>query len=320
MTTAGKSLRNNDLDIVTIGHTSIDNIEIGGESKRQLGGAAVYSAMAAKVFGKTGIVSRVGMDFPPSFLKILTETGISTTGIRKINGNSTFFSIEYNGSGSANYKGFKLNAGRNISAEDIPISFLNAKGFHIAPMNPGKQRRIVDFLRAHSYGVVSLNTYMGYAHQHKKALLELMDIVDIFTINDEEAMLLADSKSFEHALEKIKKVPHNLVIITMGVYGSIVLSDSEINFFPSVYQERVVDLTGCGDSFAGSFLASYLKTNDPHKSANIANSVASLNATDWNYQALKPLEFRSLEKFQLFITSRQRRLTKQQKMLEAFFK
>ncbi|RMF90832.1 MAG: carbohydrate kinase family protein [Methanobacteriota archaeon] len=307
-------------EIVTIGHTSIDSVEIGGKTTRQLGGAAVYSAMAAKTFGKTGIVSRVGRDFPPSFLKILTEAGISTTGIRKLNGKSTLFEIEYDEDGAAHYRGFKLNAGRQIQARDIPLSFLNAKGFHIAPMNPGKQRRIVDFLREKTYAIVSLNTYMGYARQYKKALLDLMPMVDIFTMNDDEAMVLSDKRTFEHALKKLKKTLHNHIIITMGVFGSIVLSEGEINFFPAVYQERVVDLTGCGDAFAGSFLAAYVKTGDPYKAANIANSVAGLNATGWNYQALKPLEFKSLERFQLYITSRQRRLKKKQKMLEAFFK
>jgi sugar/nucleoside kinase (ribokinase family) len=186
-------------------------------------------------------------------------------------------------------------------------------------MNPKKQRRIVDFLRENTYAVVSLNTYMGYVKKYKKGLLDLMGIVDIFTINDDEAMKLTDSKTLEHAINKIKKKEHNLVIITMGVYGSIVLDDREINFFPSVYQEKTVDLTGCGDAFAGSYLASYLKTNDPYKAANIANGVASLNSTEWNFQALKPREFKSLERFQLFITSRQRRLKKKQKMLESYF-
>ncbi|MFQ5800528.1 MAG: carbohydrate kinase family protein [Candidatus Hydrothermarchaeales archaeon] len=308
------------LDIVTIGHTSVDRVEIEGEAKLQLGGAAVYSAMAAKIFGRAGVVSRVGMDFPPTFLKILSEAGIDTIGIKKINGKSTLFSIEYDDLGAAHYKEFKLNAGRNIAPKDIPLSFLNSRGFHIAPMNPNKQRRLVDHLRENSFAVVSLNTYMGYVNQYKKALLNLMGMVDIFTINDDEAMGLTDSRSLEHALNALKKLKHNLVLVTMGVYGSIVLAEREINFFPSVFQEKTVDLTGCGDAFAGSFLASYLKTDDPHKAANIANSVASINATGWNFQALKPLEFKSLEKFQLYIASRQRRLKKKQKMLEAFFK
>ncbi len=308
------------LDIITIGHTSIDRVAIDGKVQKQLGGAAVYSAMAAKTFGKTGIVSRVGRDFPPSFLKILSEAGISTTGIRKINGKSTLFEIEYDERGAADYKGFKLNAGRNIQAKDIPLSFLGARGFHIAPMNPGKQRRIVDFLRENTYAVVSLNTYMGYVKQYKKELQNLLGAVDIFTINDDEAMILTDSKTYEQALKRLKKLKPNMVIVTMGVYGSIIITEKELNFFPSVFQEKVVDLTGCGDAFAGSFLAAHIKTDDPYKATNIANSVASLNATGWNFQALKHLEFKSLEKFQLFITSRQRRLKKKQKMLEAFFK
>jgi len=308
------------LDVVTLGHTSIDNVIIAGQDKKQLGGAAVYSAMAAKVFGKTGVVSRVGRDFPPSFLKVLTEAKIATTGIRKLNGKSTFFSIRYDDGGGAEYLDFKLNAGRNIQAKDIPLSFLNSKGFHIAPMNPRKQRRIVDFLRDKTYAVVSLNTYMGYANSYKKILLELMERVDIFTINDDEAMKLTDSKTLEHALKKLKKINHHIIIVTMGGYGSVVLADGEINFFPAVFQEAPVDFTGCGDAFAGSFLSAYLKTNDSSKAANIANSVASLNSTGWNFEPLRGLEFKSLEKFQLFTTSRQRRLKKKQKMLESYYR
>jgi len=306
-------------DLVTIGHTSIDQVEIGGVAKKQLGGAAVYSAMAAKVFARTGIVSRVGRDFPPSFLKILTEANISTTGIRKLEGKSTFFDIVYDDDCAAHYKDFKLNAGRNIAASDIPRSFLKAKGFHIAPMNPGKQRRIVDFLREKTFAVVSLNTYMGYAEKYKKALIELMGMVDIFTINDDEAIKLMDARNLEESLKKLKKTPHNLVIVTLGVFGSVAVSGGEINFFPGVYQESPVDFTGCGDSFAGSYLASYLKSGDPYKAANIANGVASLNATDWNFQPLKPREFKSIEAFQLFIASRQCRLKKKQKMLESYY-
>jgi len=305
--------------LVTIGHTSIDTIEVGRRAKKQLGGAAVYSAMAAKIFSSAGIVSRVGSDFPPSFLKILSQARINTAGIRRMKGRSTSFAIAYDERGRAHYKGFKLNSGRSISEKDIPLSFHTAKGFHIAPMNPGKQQRIMEYLRENTYAVVSVNTYQGYVKQHRKRLLKLMAGADIFSVNDDEAMMLTEARSFEHALKRLRKHEHNLVLVTMGVYGCIVLENGEINFFPSVFQEKVVDLTGCGDSFAGSFLASYLKTSNPHKAANIANSVASLNATAWNFEALRPLEFKSLERFQLYITSHQRRLKKKQRMLEAFY-
>jgi len=307
------------MDVVTIGHASIDKIEMCGEGKEQLGGAAVYSAMAAKIFCGTGIVSRVGRDFPSKFLKILKDANIATVGLKKLNGRSTFFSIKYDENGFADYNDFKLNVGRGINPRDIPLSFLRARAFHIAPMNPDKQLKFINFLRENSYGLISLNTYMGYVLNYKKELVELIDKVDIFTINDDEAMTLTDTKSLEHALNALKRLQHELVVVTMGVYGSIIIQNGEINFFPSLYQPEVVDLTGCGDAFAGAFLSSYLKTDDALKAANIANSVASITATDWNFNALRSLEFKNLEKFQEFVVSRQRRLKKRQRTLEYFF-
>jgi sugar/nucleoside kinase (ribokinase family) len=306
------------MDIVTIGHASIDRVRMDGKRKVQLGGAAVYSAMAAKIFSRTGIVSRVGADFPVEFRSILKKAKIDTTGLKKVGEKSTYFSIEYDDSGHARYSDYALNAGIHIRPTDIPQRYMGARIFHLAPMAASKQEAFMNFLRNKTDALISLNTHIGYFLKYRKEILELISKADIFTINDEEAMRLTNTKSLERALTALKKVPHNQMIVTMGVYGSIVIEE-EINFFPSLYQPKIVDLTGCGDAFAGSFVSSYLKTGDALKSANIANSVASIVATDWNFQAIKNLRFKSLENFQEFVVSRQRRLSKNQRSIDHFF-
>ena len=128
------------MDVVTLGHVSIDQVTTKEGEKRQLGGAAVYSAMAAKVFGKSGIVSRVGMDFPPRNYKIIRDAGISTAGIKRKKGKSTHFSIKYDENGSATYGEYKVGVGAHISPKDIPPQYMKAKAFHIAPTAPKKQK------------------------------------------------------------------------------------------------------------------------------------------------------------------------------------
>ncbi len=83
------------MDVVTVGHTSADRVTIGGKKNIQLGGAAVYSAMASKIFNDTGIVSRVGEDFNPNFERILNRAEIDTRGLKKVAGKSSYFSIDY---------------------------------------------------------------------------------------------------------------------------------------------------------------------------------------------------------------------------------
>lgn len=308
------------MDVATLGHVSIDKVTNEEGEKKQLGGAAVYSAMAAKIFGKTGIVSRVGMDFPPRNYKILTDAGISTGGIKRVKGKSTRFSLSYDKHGNATYSDYKVGVGAHISPKDIPPAYMKAKAFHLTPTAPKKQRRIVDHLRENYYGVVSLNTHIGYFKKYRKDLIKLIEHVDIFTLNDEEATFLTGKKHFEQSLKLFKKIKHNIVIITLGVIGSAIIENGEVNFFPSVVQPKIVDLTGCGDAFAGAFVASYLKTENSIKSANIANSIASIAATDWNFNALQNLRYKSLEKFQLFVIARQRQLAKNQRNIEYFLR
>ncbi|MFQ5976143.1 MAG: carbohydrate kinase family protein [Candidatus Hydrothermarchaeales archaeon] len=308
------------MDVATLGHVSIDTVRTDEGEKNQLGGAAVYSAMASKVFGKTGIVSRVGMDFPPKNYKVLKDAGIITSGIKRIRGKSTRFTITYDKQGNANYGDYKVGVGAHIRPKDIPPDYMKAKAFHIAPTAPSKQKRVIKHLRKNFYGIVSLNTHIGYFKKYRKSLSDLIKDVDIFTLNDEEATFLTGSRRFEQSLRQFKKIKHNIVIITLGVIGSAIIENDEVNFFPSVVQPKIVDLTGCGDAFAGAFVASYLKTQNSTKSANIANSIASIAATDWNFSALKNMKYKNLEKFQLFVIARQRQLAKNQRNIEHFLR
>lgn len=306
------------MEVVAIGHASIDLVRAGNTWKKQLGGAAVYAAMAAKIFSGTGVVSRVGMDFPPEFYSILREAGVDTYGLRKVRGKSTTFSIEYDSTGAASYGAYDLNVGVHIRPKDIPRSYLRAEGFHLAPMAASKQGRFVEFLRKKTAGKISMNTHIGYFQRYRKEILKLIPKVDVFTLNDEEAKALIGKKSLNHALNAFKKRRHNLVIITTGPGVSIILNTGETSISHSQYQARVVDPTGCGDAYAGAFMSSYIRSGDPIKSANIASSVASIAATDWNLQAIKNLRFTSLSAFQEYVVARQRKLTKKQRSLEHY--
>ncbi len=307
------------MEVITVGHASVDRVIIKGREKLQLGGAAIYSAMAAKIFSETGVVSRVGEDFPMKFFTTLRNCKIDTRGIKKVKGKSTFFEIEYDEDEVAHYKQYKLNVGVFLRPEDIPKCYLKAKAFHLAPMAASKQRKFIDFIRENTDAILSLNTHVGFLPKYRKELLNIIPLVDIFTLNEEEAMKLTNTKRLEYAVKILKKIKHKLIIVTLGVIGSVVI-DRDVTFFPSVYQPKTVDLTGCGDAFAGAFVSSYIKTKDALKAANIANSVAGIVASAWNFRGIKNLRFSSLDKFHEYIFSRQRKLRKMQFSIDSFIR
>ena len=81
-------------DIVTIGHFAIDYIVSSkiGQSKPTLGGPPTYTSLAARKLGaKVSAVSKIGDDFPVSYVKYLENRNIDLSGLKKIAGLDVFY-------------------------------------------------------------------------------------------------------------------------------------------------------------------------------------------------------------------------------------
>ena len=77
-----------------------------------------------------------------------------------------------------------------------------------------------------------------------------------------------------------------VVVLKMGEAGSWVATDTQRCHIP-VHRIDVVDATGAGDTFCGSFLARILKGDDPHRAARYASVAAALKCT--GYGAVAPI-------------------------------
>ncbi len=64
-------------------------------------------------------------------------------------------------------------------------------------------------------------------------------------------------------------------IVTLGEKGAIVATKDR-KFRVPAFPVRVKDCTGAGDAYSAGFLAEYLRTKDPYKSALFAVATASL--------------------------------------------
>lgn len=64
-------------------------------------------------------------------------------------------------------------------------------------------------------------------------------------------------------------------IVTLGKKGAI-LTTKDKNFRVPAFATRVKDCTGAGDAYSAGFLAEYLRTKEPYKSALFAAATASL--------------------------------------------
>ena len=77
--------------------------------------------------------------------------------------------------------------------------------------------------------------------------------VDILFANEEEIMSLYQVDTFEQAMDEVMS-QCDIVALTRGDKGSVVLADFDITEVPAESVSKVVDTTGAGDQYAAGFL------------------------------------------------------------------
>jgi len=113
-----------------------------------------------------------------------------------------------------------------------------------------------------------------YSHP-KEDITECLRNTDILFLNQNETDFL-ERLLKKKANDIIKEFDIKLLIKTLGEAGSQLITDKETINVPPCKPQKVLDTSGAGDAFAGSFTANYLKTKDLLYSGKVASAVASL--------------------------------------------
>ncbi len=87
-------------------------------------------------------------------------------------------------------------------------------------------------------------------------------MVDVLSINDEEARQLSGEYSLVKASKKIMAMGPKYLIIKKGEHGALLFHKNQVFFAPALPLEEVFDPTGAGDTFAGGFIGYLASTND----------------------------------------------------------
>jgi sugar/nucleoside kinase (ribokinase family) len=104
-----------------------------------------------------------------------------------------------------------------------------------------------------------MNFWMDIALAELKQTIEM---VDVLTINDEEARQLSGEYSLVKAARVIMAMGPKFLIIKKGEHGALLFHKDEIFFAPALPLEEVFDPTGAGDTFAGGFIGHLAATDD----------------------------------------------------------
>src|SRR3954471_8472325 len=78
--------------LTAVGSIAFDSVRTPfGERDRMLGGSAVHFALAARFFTDVRVVGPVGDDFGDEEIRVLSDRGVDTEDIERIEGGETFF-------------------------------------------------------------------------------------------------------------------------------------------------------------------------------------------------------------------------------------
>lgn len=267
--------------LVIGGSLAFDAIETPfGKKDKIIGGATPYIALSAGYFGaKSHIISVVGGDFTESYFEILHKKGIDTSGVKVDKDNKTMFwaGVYNKDMNQRTTLKTELNCFEKFSPI-VPDNYQDADVLMLGNITPKIQQSIINQMKKRPKLIVmdTMNFWMDTALED---LEETIKMVDVMTINDEEARQLSGEFVLLKAAKKILARGLKYLIIKKGENGALLFSnDGGIFFAPALILDSVVDPTGAGDSFAGGFsgyIAAKGKTDfETVKAAVIAGSVA----------------------------------------------
>lgn len=262
------------MSLVVIGTVAFDAIETPfGKTDKIIGGSATFAGLAASYFyNKVKIVAVVGDDFAQSDIADMNAHGINTEGLQIKAGEKSFFwSGKYHNDMNSRDT---LVTDLNVLADFDPIipeSYQDCEYLMLGNLTPQVQQTVIKRLHERPKLIVldTMNFWMNIALDD---LLEVLKMVDVLTINDEEARQLSGEVSLVKAAKKILTMGPKYLVIKKGEHGALLFDEHNVFATPALPLAEVFDPTGAGDTFAGGFLG-YLAKVGTVNFNNIKNAL-----------------------------------------------
>jgi sugar/nucleoside kinase (ribokinase family) len=280
--------------ILVVGTVGFDDIETPfGSVRGVLGGSASYFAAAASLYAPVRLVAVVGTDFRHADYDFLRERGVDLRGLQVAEGKTFTWGGRYD---------YDLNATDTLFTDlgvyadfhpRLPEGYAESEFVFLANIHPALQQEVLGQVRAPR--LTMLDSMNLWIRTTRKELVETIGMVDMVSINESEARMLAGTSSIVTAARRILALGPKAVLIKKGEYGAVMVTDDEYFVAPAYPLEEVRDPTGAGDSFAGGFLG-YLAQHDGDitpavlkKAVVHGSAVASFTVEEFSLDRLRRL-------------------------------
>ncbi len=248
------------------------------------GGKGANQALAAARMGdKVALVGCAGDDCPAlRMLRSLRQNGVMTTGVAESEDSLTGCAVVMTDKDGNNQIMVASGANKEAKADQIPDEILLPQNVLLMQMEVPPEENWTLIKRAHERGCKTILN-LAPAIQIPQSALEKLDYL---IVNQIEAKQMAEMLGIkiEGNVQKLATALSRQgdlnCIITMGPQGAVACSKKgDIISVPTIKIENVVDTTGAGDAYCGTFAAaihSGLGLVQAMQKASIAGSLACM--------------------------------------------
>lgn len=116
--------------------------------------------------------------------------------------------------------------------------------------------------------------------EHRDRILDLIQQVDIYSLNFNEAKVFFQVESETNAINSILNIGKPC-FFRVGVKGAYLIKDGEVSFLGGVDTDISVDATGCGNNSTATALIGFAENLCPKVTLAMANISAGYNARQY---------------------------------------
>lgn len=266
------------IDVCCIGHITLDKVITPGSVVDMPGGTSFYFSNAQANLDISFVLVTAIADEEKHIAAELRNKGIEVQVIKSTH--TVCFENRYEEN--------QDNRTQRVTQKADPFSVSHVEGidariFHLGPLLAGDiPLDVIKFLSGK--GIVSLDV-QGYLRevrdqnvfavdwQDKEAALNGLDILKA---NESEMEVLTGYNDPHKAARSLAAMGVKEVIITLGSQGSLIYADEVFYDIPAYQPSRIVDATGCGDTYMAGYLYQKAKGTGLQAAGNFAAAMATL--------------------------------------------
>jgi len=273
-------------DLVGVGNPVYDSImtPFSRTEGRVLSGCSTNACLAAKRLGlvKVGLVGCIGRDYELRFKSEMSSFGVEVATDTTNKGTGGFHLVyDHKGDRTLDVLGV---AGR-ITPRSFPEEFLQTKYMIIGPILGEVDLSLIEYLRNSTASKLFLDPQglirtIGQdgriSHNCDEAeFSKIAGLVDFVKPNEPESRTITGESDAGLALRRLHDMGAAVPIVTLAERGSLLLEDGIVHNIPP-YPTKVIDPTGAGDVYAGSFITSYSNGATLEEASTYASAASSI--------------------------------------------